>query len=161
MPNDRHILNSSHWGIGVVHTDGQRILDVTGHSSDPNPSPLNTDMAEGLNSHADILCPAIRESWLPGEKGERGRDPFVEVSWEIALSHVTSELGRVRKDYGNRHIFEGSYGWSSAGRFHYAQSRPKRFLNTIGGFVRSKGNYSCNAALVAMPHIFGGRPTIS
>ncbi|MEM6277361.1 MAG: molybdopterin-dependent oxidoreductase, partial [Pseudomonadota bacterium] len=32
----------------------------------------------------------------------------------------------------------------------------KRFLNCIGGCVTSEGNYSYNAALVAMPHIVGG-----
>ncbi|MEM8627734.1 MAG: molybdopterin-dependent oxidoreductase, partial [Pseudomonadota bacterium] len=52
-------------------------------------------------------------------------------------------------------IFGGSYGWSSAGRFHHAQSQLKRFLNAAGGFVRAQGNYSYNAALVLMPHVVG------
>ena len=60
---------------------------------------------------------------------------------------------RIRTTHGNEAIFAGSYGWASAGRFHHAQSQLKRFLNAAGGFVRSKGNYSYNAALVLMPHI--------
>jgi len=149
-------ITSSHWGIGVVDTDGTRISSVGPHPSDPDPSPLNTNMAASLNGRARILTPAVRSSWLNGEKGERGRDPFVEVSWDKALNLVESELRRVIDTHGNGSIFAGSYGWASAGRFHHAQSQLKRFLNTIGGFVRSEGNYSYNAAMGAMPHIVGG-----
>ena len=125
------------------------------HASDPDPSPLNDNIAASLNGKARILRPAIRKSWLEGTPGERGRDAFVEVEWDFALDTIANELTRVRADFGNEAIFAGSYGWSSAGRFHHAQSQLKRFLNTIGGFVRSEGNYSYNAALVAMPHIVG------
>ena len=68
---------------------------------------------------------------------------------------IADEVARVRDTHGNGSIFAGSYGWSSAGRVHHAQSLLKRFLNTQGGFVRSEGNYSYNAALVLMPYISG------
>ena len=149
-------LTSSHWGVGVVRTRNGRIIGVDGHTSDPQPSQLNGNIADGLSGRARILRPAVRAAWLEGRKGERGRDPFVEVSWDHALDLISGELTRVRRDHGNEAIFAGSYGWASAGRFHHAQSQLKRFLNTIGGFTRSEGNYSYNAALVAMPHIVGG-----
>ncbi len=149
-------LTSSHWGIGVVHTRGGQIAAVRSHSSDPDPSPLNDNMVGGLTGRARVLRPAIRKGWLTGEDTERGRDTYVEVSWEKALDLIAADLRRVRAAYGNDAIFAGSYGWASAGRFHHAQSQLKRFLNTFGGFVRSEGNYSYNAALVAMPHIVGG-----
>ncbi len=152
----KETLTSSHWGIGVVRSKGGRVTSVTGHASDPDPSALNGNIADGLSGRARVLRPAVRAGWLDGGRGERGRDPFVQVSWDTALDLIADELTRVRKDYGNEAIFAGSYGWASAGRFHHAQSQLKRFLNTIGGFVRSKGNYSYNAALVAMPHIVGG-----
>ena len=66
---------------------------------------------------------------------------------------MAGELGRVKRDFGNQAIFGGSYGWASAGRFHHAQSQVRRFLNSIGGFVRHKDDYSVGAALVLMPHI--------
>ena len=113
-------------------------------------------MADSLNGRARILRPAVREGWLSGMATERGRDRFVEVSWDRALDLIAGELTRVKAEHGNDAIFAGSYGWASAGRFHHAQSQLKRFLNTFGGFVRSEGNYSYNAALVAMPHIVGG-----
>ena len=156
MPDSDPSLTSSHWGIGLLHQEDGRIVDVQGHPTDPDPSPLNRNIPGGLNGRARILRPAVREGWLNGRSGERGRDRYIEVSWDEALDHIASELVRVRDECGNEGIFGGSYGWASAGRFHHAQSQLKRFLNTIGGFVRSEGNYSYNAALVAMPHYVGG-----
>ncbi len=129
---------------------------VKPHASDPDPSPLNENIADSLNGSARVLRPAIRRGWLEGRSGERGRDGFVEVSWDEALDAVAGEVNRVRETHGNESIYAGSYGWASAGRFHHAQSQLKRFLNTVGGFVRSEGNYSYNAALVAMPYYIGG-----
>ncbi|MDQ0570679.1 biotin/methionine sulfoxide reductase [Variovorax paradoxus] len=48
------------------------------------------------------------------------------------------------------------YGWSSAGRFHHAQSQLHRFLNALGGYVYSKDSYSLGAGRVLMPHIVDG-----
>jgi biotin/methionine sulfoxide reductase len=99
----------------------------------------------------------VRKSWLekgPGAASEkRGQEPFVEVSWKEALDLVARELTRVKKQHSNRSIFGGSYGWSSAGRFHHAQSQVHRFLNSIGGYVRHQDSYSLGAARVLMPHI--------
>lgn len=150
-------LTASHWGIGVARIKGERILSVEGHPADPVASDINGNIASSLHGNARVLRPAVRKSWLEGERGKvpRGRDSFVEVSWDKALDLAASEINRIRGDYGNNAIFAGSYGWSSAGRFHHAQSQLKRFLNTVGGFVRSEGNYSYNAALGLMPHIVG------
>ena len=148
-------LTASHWGIGVATIEAGKIVSVAGYPQDPAPSQLNDNIAGSLHGGARVLRPAVRSSWLAGRRGavSRGRDSFVEVSWEEALDLVASELKRVRHEHGNEGIFAGSYGWASAGRFHHAQSQLKRFLNTIGGFVRSEGNYSFNAALELMPHI--------
>lgn len=150
-------LTANHWGVGVARVEGGRILSVEAHPDDPNGSPINDNISGGLTGSARILRPAVRKSWLDGEPGRvpRGRDAFVEISWDRALDLVACELTRVRKVHGNEGIFAGSYGWSSAGRFHHAQSQLKRFLNCLGGFVRSEGNYSYNAALVMMPYIVG------
>ncbi|MEM1375028.1 MAG: molybdopterin-dependent oxidoreductase [Pseudomonadota bacterium] len=148
-------LTSNHWGLGLVHREGPRITRVAAHPLDPAPSGLNRNMADGLASPSRVLRPAIRQGWLEGS-GRRGEGPFVEVGWDAALDHVARALTRTREADGNEAIFAGSYGWASAGRFHHAQSQLKRFLNCIGGCVTSEGNYSYNAALVALPHIVGG-----
>lgn len=150
-------LTASHWGVGVATVEGDRIVSVGGHPDDPASSKINANIPGSLHGKARVRRPAVRKSWLNGTPGAvpRGQDSFVEVSWDKALELVASELMRVKKLHDNAGIFAGSYGWSSAGRFHHAQSQLKRFLNTIGGFVRSEGNYSYNAALGLMPHIVG------
>jgi len=60
---------------------------------------------------------------------------------------------RVKTTFGNNAIFGGSYGWSSASRFHHAQSQVHRFLNTIGGYVRHVDTYSLGAGRALTPHI--------
>ncbi len=152
-------LTASHWGTGVVEVKDGRIARVRPHPDDPAPSEINGNIADSLNGKARVLRPAVRAGWLEngpkGGTGERGRDSFVEVGWDVVTDLIAAELTRVRAEYGNESLFAGSYGWSSAGRFHHAQSQLKRFLNTQGGFVASEGNYSYNAALVLMPHIVG------
>ncbi len=101
----------------------------------------------------------VRRGWLergPGPDPGRGRDEFVSVSWEEALDRLGAELARVRDLRGPGAVFGGSYGWSSAGRFHHAQSQVHRFLNTaLGGYVRSVNTYSSGASSVLVPHIIG------
>ncbi|MFK7869047.1 MAG: molybdopterin-dependent oxidoreductase [Roseobacter sp.] len=157
MSEDVKKLTASHWGVGVATVRGDRIVDVSGHGRDPAGSEINQNIASSIHGKARVLRPAVRKSWLDGTSTSvpRGRDSFVEVSWDRALDLIAGEITRVRRDHGNTSIFAGSYGWSSAGRFHHAQSQLKRFLNTQGGFVRSEGNYSYNAALGLMPHIVG------
>ncbi len=150
-------LTASHWGLGKAVVRDGRLVAVAGHPDDPVPSPINGNIASSLGGGARVLRPAVRAGWLRngpgGARGQRGRDAFVEVEWDRALNLVAGELTRVRAKHGNQALFAGSYGWSSAGRFHHAQSQLKRFLNSNGGFVRSEGNYSYNAALVLMPYV--------
>ncbi|MEM8876488.1 MAG: molybdopterin-dependent oxidoreductase [Pseudomonadota bacterium] len=146
---------SNHWGLCRIRTDGTSIRSVEAHPTDLDPSPINDNLASSLSGRARVLRPAIREGWLKGNPAERGHDRFVEVSWDEALDRVASEISRVRDTHGNDAIFAGSYGWASAGRFHHAQSQLKRFLNCQGGFTYSEGNYSYNAAMIALPHIVG------
>ncbi len=156
-------ITANHWGPGLVTLDNDQ-LKVQGHPDDPDPSKINDNIPGALLGKSRIRRPAVRESYLkhgPGKtgsnspNGERGSEKFVEVSWEQAFELITAELQRVKGEYGNKAIFAGSYGWSSAGRFHHAQGQLKRFLNSIGGFVRSEGNYSYNAAIILLPYIVG------
>lgn len=155
----KSVLTLSHWGPGLAEVSEGRLVSVGPHPNDPDPSRINENIAEGLNGRARVRRPAVRRSFLEhgprARKGERGTEPFVEVCWDKALDLVAGELNRVRTEFGNDAIYAGSYGWASAGRFHHAQGQLKRFLSAAGGFVRSEGNYSYNAALVLMPHILG------
>ncbi|WP_162582925.1 molybdopterin-dependent oxidoreductase [Variovorax sp. PBS-H4] len=150
--------HSAHWGAFSAAWDGQT-LSVKPRAGDPDPNPLIENFPEALRHKARVTTPMVRKGWLergPGADAMRGRDTFVAMGWPEVLDLLSKELQRVKDDHGAQAIFGGSYGWSSAGRFHHAQSQVHRFLNTtLGGYVRSVNNYSAGAALPLLPHVLG------
>lgn len=155
-------FTSLHWGAyrpQVVDGELRALVPV---EWDSDPSPIGNSVADALTSPTRIRRPAVRRTFLEGPlEGQggsselRGQEPFVEVSWDVALELVAKELKRVKSEHGNQAIFGGSYGWGSAGRFHHAQSQLHRFLNGFGGYVASVDSYSLGAGRVLMPHIVG------
>ncbi|HEX7391179.1 MAG TPA: molybdopterin-dependent oxidoreductase, partial [Acidiphilium sp.] len=125
----------------------------------PDPNAIIENFPTALRHKARIAQPMARRGWLengPGPDERRGRDEFVALSWPEAIDRLGGELARVRDKHGPGAVFGGSYGWSSAGRFHHAQSQIHRFLNTaLGGYVRSVNSYSSGAATPLLPHIIG------
>lgn len=156
MIAQKPVFHSSHWGAFYA-SPGPNGLEVRPYEGDPNPSPMIGNFTDTLNHTARIRQPMVRKGWLengPVRGADRSNDSFVAVSWERALDLVATELRRVRENYGPETIFGGSYGWSSAGRFHHAQSQVHRFLNVCtGGYVRSVNSYSAGASGVLFPHI--------
>ncbi len=160
MPHDNDLpLTSAHWGTYRVETENGVVKALHGFEEDGDVSPIGSGIIDVLDAPSRIKAPMIRKSWLesgPGSNNHlRGVEPFVEVSWEQAEKLLAVELTRVKTEFGNQAIFGGSYGWSSAGRFHHAQSQLHRFLKVIGGYTRSVGTYSFAAAEVMVPHVLG------
>ncbi|RKE23680.1 molybdopterin-dependent oxidoreductase [Streptomyces sp. TLI_171] len=154
---------TSHWGAFRARRrpDGQVLVEP--HPADPSPSPLLAGVAGALHHPTRVLRPAVREGWLrggPGTGAGRGREPFVEVSWERALDLAAGELRRVRAEFGPQAVFGGSYGWAAAGRFHHAQSQLHRFLSLFGGYTASRNSYSLGTSLVLLPRVVGDAETV-
>ena len=149
----------SHWGTYDLTVRDGRIEAVEPFDRDPDPSPIGQSFLDGIDHPARVRRPAVRAGWLEhgpgGHGGVRGHEPFVELEWDEVIPLVARELERVRDTHGNEAIFGGSYGWSSAGRFHHARSQIQRFLNGFGGFTTAVNDYSFAAAQVILPHIFG------
>ncbi len=156
-----HVQNKirtvTHWGAYDLEVENDQVIAVHNFAEDDDPSPIGQSLAGTLDDECRINSPMVRQGYL--ESGYqsngacRGVEPFVAVSWETAEQLVANELRRVSKTYGNQAIYGGSYGWASAGRFHHAQSQLHRFLNCIGGYVRSVDTYSCASAEVIVPHV--------
>jgi biotin/methionine sulfoxide reductase len=148
--------HTSHWGVFSARL-GEAGLEVRPYAGDPDPNRIIDNFPGALRHQARIAQPAIRRGWLergPGPDDRRGRDEFVSVSWKKALDLLGGELMRIRETRGPPAVFGGSYGWSSAGRFHHAQSQVHRFLNiAMGGYVRSVNTYSSGASSVLLPQI--------
>ena len=159
----REVESSAHWGTFVASVDADgALVGVRPHADDPDAAPAIGNVVDAQRARSRVTRPAVRRRWLergPGPDDRRGDpgDEYVEVGWDVVLDRVALELDRVRTDFGNAAIFGGSYGWSSAGRFHHAQSQLHRFLNRIGGYTRSLNDYSRGASLVLLPHLIGAR----
>ena len=147
--------HAAHWGpyLAASTPDG---LVVRPHPDDPDPSPILANLPDAAHHPTRVAQPMVRKGWLdrgPGPSLERGAEAFVPLDWPAALDLVANELRRVRDERGGAGIYGGSYGWSSAGRFHHAQSQLHRFLGTTGGYVRSVNTYSSGCANVILPHV--------
>ena len=148
---------TAHWGAFFAR-QGTAGVVVEPHPDDPAPSPLLANFSAALGP-SRVESPAIRAGWLkhgPGyDRGRRGADEFVAVSWDEAVGLLSGELRRVYAEIGAEAVYGGSYGWASAGRFHHAQSQLHRFLNLCGGYVGARNTYSTGASTVILPHVLG------
>ena len=156
--------HSSHWGLfSAAWHEGT--LTVQPHPHDPDPNLLIDNFPGALHHRARVTTPMVRRGWLergPRADAKRGDDDFVAMPWNEVLDRVAAELKRVKTQHGVEAVFGGSYGWSSAGRFHHAQSQVHRFLNTtLGGYVRSVNSYSAGASEVLLPHFLGSLDQIA
>lgn len=147
---------AAHWGVYEIDDSSADSPKLNAFRHDPDPSEIGFSMLEA-NQRLRVQKPCVRQSCLQEGMGAkphlRGIDPFVEVSWHQALDLAAQALRETIANHGNSAIFGGSYGWSSAGRFHHAQSQIHRFLNSAGGYVRHMDSYSLGAARVLLPHI--------
>jgi biotin/methionine sulfoxide reductase len=155
--------HSAHWGAFSARWNGTT-LDIRPYEEDPAPSSILQNFTTAMRHKARILRPMVRKAWLDrSASSERSFDQkFVACPWDEVLDLLANELSRIRTEHGAAAVFGGSYGWSSAGRFHHAQSQVHRFLNTaFGGYVRSVNSYSAGASAVILPHVLGGYEDIS
>ena len=124
--------HTSHWGVFHAEVMDGAVTAIHPYQKDADPSPLLRNIPDSLRHRSRITQPMVRSGWLdrgPGPDGRRGVDTFVPISWETATKLLSGELRRVYHDHGGEAVYGGSYGWSSAGRFHHAQSQLHRFLN--------------------------------
>ncbi|HEX2529661.1 MAG TPA: molybdopterin-dependent oxidoreductase [Geminicoccus sp.] len=156
MSNSGRYIHAAHWGAFYAVVEDGRFVRAEPFDGDPTPSPIITSMPEAIQGPARVRHPMVRKAWLERrDREERGTGPFVQVSWDEALDLVAGELQRVRAEHGPASVYSGSYGWSSAGRFHHAKSQLQRFMNLTGGSTVSIQNYSYAAAITILPHVIG------
>lgn len=155
----RRIPHCSHWGAYTILVEDGRILGVEPFAADPDPSPVIHSVTEWAQPDRRVLRPMVRKGWLAAREGSdrstRGSDEFTALPWDEALDLVAAEIARVARDHGNAAIFAGSYGWTSAGRFHHAPTLLKRMLNLVGGFTGHADTYSTAAGPVILRHVLG------
>ncbi|WP_261859203.1 molybdopterin-dependent oxidoreductase [Photobacterium sanguinicancri] len=156
------IPHASHWGpFHAIVKSGVLIGIQPRKELDAMPTEMLT---EGLISRVydktRVKYPMVRASYLADPKGDnkphlRGKEPFVRVSWETALSLVADAIQTTATNHSNEAIFSSSYGgWSHAGLMR-PQVLQGRFFNLIGGQSTTTGDYSGGASQVILPHVIG------
>ncbi|MGG5819771.1 molybdopterin-dependent oxidoreductase [Falsiroseomonas sp. HW251] len=155
--------HGSHFGPFEAVVEGGRLTAVRPFARDPFPGTLLASIPDAVHSAARIDRPYVREGWLKGGRrgSSRGGDPFVPVSWDQAVRMVAEETARIRGEHGHPSVFGGSYGWSSAGRYHHARTQLHRFLGLGGGFTAQVTNYSFGAGMTLMPHVLGTNDVVA
>ena len=152
-------ITSSHWGAFEAVIENGKLVSTNSFKHDLNPNNISKLIPKAVYHKTRVKRPSIRKGWLQDPEGRsrhlRGNDDFHEVPWDEALEIASIEIKRIKDKYGNSSIYGGSYGWSSAGKFHHAQTQLQRFLNSIGGYVGAFGSYSTAAAQVIIPHVLG------
>ncbi|MBY0331653.1 MAG: molybdopterin-dependent oxidoreductase [Acetobacteraceae bacterium] len=148
---------AAHWGFFDAVVEDGRVSGVRPFGPDPFPGSLIESVPDAVHSAARIDRPHIRRGWLEGRRRghARGGDPFVPVTWDRVTRLLAEETARIRAEHGPSAIYGGSYGWSSAGRFHHAKTQLQRFLGLGGGYTSSVHAYSYAAGQTLMPHILG------
>ena len=166
------IPHCAHWGPFTAIVENGRVVGAEPWSGDPAPSHMLAAIPDLMDPKVRVDRPYVREGWLQARtsggrldldldlareyRRGRGSDRFVPVDWETALDLAAAEIRRVIDRHGNDSIFSGSYGWTSAGRLHHAQSVVKRFFNLLGGYTAHVDTYSVGAGQVIVRHIMGG-----
>lgn len=149
--------HAAHWGFFDAITENGRLVGVRPFALDPVPASLIESVPATVHSASRVDRPHIRKGWLEGRRrgALRGGDAFVPVSWDKVTRLLAEETARVRAEHGDAAIYGGSYGWSSAGRFHHAKSQLQRYLGMGGGYTYSVNAYSYATAQALVPHVLG------
>ena len=156
--------HAAHWGAFTAVVEGGRLVAARPFAGDPHPPALLAALPDAVHAPTRIDRPHVRAGWLRGDRRggtPRGGEPFVPVDWDTAIRLVAGEVARVRDQNGPASIFGGSYGWSSAGRFHHARTQLHRLLAVAGGYTGQLTNYSYAAGMTLMPHIVGSNDVIT
>ena len=155
------VSHATHYGPFIANVVNGKITQITPTKADKRPTEMLTvGVLARTYDKTRITAPMVRKSYLEGLDGNRkpelrGKDEFVEVSWETALGLTTKAILDTIEKYGNEGVFSSSYGgWSHAGIF-----RPNvlqgRFFNLLGGCSMTTGDYSGGAAQIIMPFVVG------
>ena len=159
------LFHADHYGPFMATITNGKLEKVTPTAHDKMPTPMLTDgVLARTYDKTRIAGPMVRKSYLEwvqkGNKGSnkpelRGKDEWVQVSWDTALGLTGKAILDTIEKHGNEGCFSSSYGgWSHGGIF-----RPNvlqgRFFNLLGGSSMTTGDWSAGAGQIIMPMVIG------
>lgn len=156
------IPHASHYGPFKAVVKNGRFIGVQPLKDiDAMPTKMLTEGVLSRTYHRTrVMYPMVRKSYLENVGGFthpelRGKEPFVRVSWDVALALTANAVLETVERYDNEAVFSSSYGgWSHAGAL-----RPNvlqgRLFGLIGGCTTTTGDYSGGASQISLPHVMG------
>ncbi len=159
-PVNGRVMNASRWGLFYAHVENGQISKIEPYEDDPRPSPNLKRLEKLVDAPHRILHPMVRKGFLTDgidSRTIRGKDDFVQVSWDVALDLAAKHLNRVYDTFGPNAVWGYSYGWQSSGRVSPAVTGVRRLLTLRGGYVKAENNYSNAAISRIMPYVVGQR----
>jgi Tat-targeted selenate reductase subunit YnfE/Tat-targeted selenate reductase subunit YnfF len=108
--SDREVLTSCYYDCGGRCLLNVRIKDgkITHIGTDMRPMPSLKACSRGLAQREVVYAPDRLTKPLK-RVGKRGEGRYEPISWEEALEKVSSELLKVKNDFGNSAIFLMDY----------------------------------------------------
>ena len=157
------MAHADHYGPFIATVAKGRITKIEPTAADKKPTQMLTEgMIDRTYDKTRISGPMVRKSYFEGVQSggdrhneRRGKEEWVNVSWDVALGLVAKAILDTIDKHGNEGLFSSSYGgWSHGGIF-----RPNvlqgRFFNLIGGSSITQGDYSAGAGQIIMPMVLG------
>lgn len=154
-------ITATHWGVVDARIEEGR-LKLAPWKGDLDPSPNLERIARTADAPSRTTVCAVRRGWLEGRrngadvKGRlRGRDEWVPLSWDEALTLAADAIRETYATAGSDAVWGNSYGWMSPGIVHSAVNLNRRLLRLLGGFVEAENSYSTGAIAKILPEIVG------
>jgi anaerobic dimethyl sulfoxide reductase subunit A len=126
---------------------------ITRIGTDDRPMPNLKACIRGLTQR-EVVYASDRLKTPLQRVGRRGEDRFEAISWDQAFETISSELMRVKKEYGNDAIFLLDY-FGSLSPFQGHGKVARRFFALFGGCTTTWGNTSLEAAHFSSLTTFG------
>lgn len=78
------IPHATHFGPFIAKVKDGKFVEVIPSEQDKNPSVIIQSMIDRLYSDSRVKYPCVRKGFLEGKNNpqDRGKEPFVRVSWE-------------------------------------------------------------------------------
>lgn len=114
-------ITATHWGVVDARIEEGR-LKLAPWKGDLDPSPNLERIARTADAPSRTTVCAVRRGWLEGRrngtdvKGRlRGRDEWVPLSWDEALTLAADAIRETYATAGPDAVWGNSYGWMSPG----------------------------------------------
>ncbi len=138
-----------------AHVENDRIVRITTDQTrwTPEMPPLQA-CARGVGQVERLYHPD-RLKYPMRRVGPRGSGQFERISWDEAMTYVSTEMLRIRSTYGNAAFLDASRSGNTSMLSGFGVS--KRFFNKFGGCTELWSNMSAEAEVFAVRMTFGAK----